>query len=699
MGLMDYLAGASLDKLLDRRPWDDGGAIARCLAGPTAGGTGQAKRAAVLGKAVAAAEAAGGGPAARDIVGQRLAASRLDMRFPRLARPQRVPIRDATRAACYLALPPAPEAPALFRIEPCGLLVSLHAGKGSPFFFHVDHRQPVACGGPTTLDNLVALQWRANLAKSDRWAGRADAWTGAWTAAEVNQVPARHMHATNPSATPAAVLAACLQGLEPTVYNVERVLWDRAPWSAAPASTKQAAALRVQRAAAARRASRRSRQLWHEAEELQLARAVLQQEQEAAGIGARVGICWCTVAATLPGRDPVQCKDKWASLKRSWRQHGGEGTEQEDTGDAEGEQHQSDQWALRAYQRWEDDEVGDLAMLLGALGEHLAGAAGDLQPSLRHLPGRLDSVCREVFEGERLPAVFPGRSEKQAVKRVVDKCTGLVETAVKLALNVILNPGGQSGITPKRWEQLAPRLPLLAAELPIDAGLKQRAASGEGAARIWRFILDPPGNGALAAALAEPLASELVDLTLSDSEDDEGPAQHRRQLGGQPAAAEHGPARQRGSQLSLRSSNGSRSVGLPEALSACHQHQHQHPQLHSGAALRAAQQHQCQPGPRPVQPGREQEVSKPARQGGRASYTQEQRDAVEAGVREFWWHFNIYCMIKDKYGGPGQPLEGLGKTTIKDLARPVVLRIRLQLAAQEQRRQAARCTGTAAQQQ
>lgn len=83
----------------------------------------------------------------------------------------------------------------------------------------------------------------------------------------------------------------------------------------------------------------------------------------------------------------------------------------------------------------------------------------------------------------------------------------------QLALNKILRLGGQNGITPWRWEQLAPRVLLLAAELPIQAALRRQVTDGEAAAQIQRFILDPPGHGLpslprLADYWAEPAGSD-----------------------------------------------------------------------------------------------------------------------------------------------------------------------------------------------
>lgn len=66
-----------------------------------------------------------------------------------------------------LLQPEFPGAPH-FRIDRCGMVVSLHASKYDPFFPNADHLLAVANGGLTTEDNLTAVHWRVNGLKSDR---------------------------------------------------------------------------------------------------------------------------------------------------------------------------------------------------------------------------------------------------------------------------------------------------------------------------------------------------------------------------------------------------------------------------------------------------------------------------------------------------------------------------------------------------
>ncbi|KAL4441541.1 hypothetical protein ABPG77_002045 [Micractinium sp. CCAP 211/92] len=720
--------------------------------------------------AVALAEAEGGGPVARERIGQLLAASGLEERFPKTATAERVPISVATEVECYMARPEAGlpnDGCPPFRVDPCGLLVSLLAGPGSPFFFHVDHRLPVSRRGPHTRDNLVALQWRANQAKGARVI--VPEVQSAMLLAQLS--PHEYVLADQ---LPAVLAEVDARGLERTFHNVEHVLWDLPPWKAAPRTAKETPPV-AHRRAAARHAERRSRRPWSDAESLLLARLVMQQELEQAGSGGRPRIDWERVATGLPGRDAVQCQDRWRGLPRRLQQQG----EREQQ---EGEGEQQRRQVERRYQRWEEEEADDVAELLGALGERLAAAAGTgLPPRLRTLHERLEFVCPRVF-GRQLADVFPGKTPKQ----VADKCVGLVETALKLALNKILRLGGQNGITPWRWEQLAPRVLLLAAELPIQAALRRQVTDGEAAAQIQRFILDPPGHGlpslprladywaepagsdagagtaaatgaalesieaaaagvaggfmqataackkdsteasgaaagaagqravaagaagrraaaagaagaaprpgsaaapavgvidllsgsedewveaagpaaatdtgapptpaaraqevAAAASATEQVglaAAELVDLTLSDSQDDRVPAQSWSRGQGQPAAAGHGPAGAQASNplLQCNTSGGARASSHGRALPAC--------------GRRQRPLHQASPAL--------QEQGRPRR-----AYTSAQRAAVEAGIQEFGHCFAVHKRIEQKYSGAEGPLRGLDHRQIRNIAR------------------------------
>lgn len=70
--------------------------------------------------------------------------------------------------------PECPGTAGQIRIDPLGLLVSLHAPHHTPMWFNADHcLLPVKHGGRTAPANLVALQWHANATKSDRCGARA----------------------------------------------------------------------------------------------------------------------------------------------------------------------------------------------------------------------------------------------------------------------------------------------------------------------------------------------------------------------------------------------------------------------------------------------------------------------------------------------------------------------------------------------
>lgn len=60
--------------------------------------------------------------------------------------------------------------PSKYRMDNCGSIMefSKHGDRNSEFGWEIDHINPVANDGDDNLDNLQPLNWKNNLAKSDK---------------------------------------------------------------------------------------------------------------------------------------------------------------------------------------------------------------------------------------------------------------------------------------------------------------------------------------------------------------------------------------------------------------------------------------------------------------------------------------------------------------------------------------------------
>ena len=59
----------------------------------------------------------------------------------------------------------------LWRRDICGNMIkySDHGNTNSNYGWEIDHKKPVALGGPTIIDNLQPLQWENNRRKGDTY--------------------------------------------------------------------------------------------------------------------------------------------------------------------------------------------------------------------------------------------------------------------------------------------------------------------------------------------------------------------------------------------------------------------------------------------------------------------------------------------------------------------------------------------------